>query len=348
MTARRLQILAAVAVVLLAAGIWLSVHRSSSRADLGGSAVFADLQAALGDVGEIRLSRGDGGRTTLRKEASGWIVVERAYPADGQRVRELALALSNLKIVESKTSDPANYAKLGVESPDKPTSASTLVEVVAGAKSWSLIVGKSAEGRAVYVRKPKEAASALAEPSLSVDPDQKRWIDRLITDIGGADVRDIAVHPATGPNYLLARANPGDSNLTLSPVPKGRTPVSPMTLAEQTEALAAFNFDDVRALPSPAPAATDRATYRTFDGQVIEFQGRRDGDKAYLTVTARRDPAVAAKPPAPTPAPEPKPAERTVERLAARTTGVEFEIPLYKYAGMFKTREDLLEKPAPK
>jgi hypothetical protein len=358
-TARRLQILAAVAVALLAAGIWLSAHRSSSRADLGGSQVFADLQAALGDVGEIRLSRGDGSRTTLRKDAGGWIVAERAYPADAQRVRELALALSKLKIVEAKTSDPANYAKLGVESPDTPTAASTLVEIVAGAKSWSLIVGKSAEGRAVYVRKPKEAASALAEPSLSVDPDQKRWIDRLLTDIPGKDVRDIAVHPATGPDYLLARASPGDTNLTLNSVPKGRTAVSPMSLAGQGEALAAFNFDDVRPLPSPAPATTDRATYRTFDGQVIEFQGRRDGDKAYVTVTARRDPASAAELPAPEPAapaaatdkpaaPEPKPAERTVERLAARTAGVEFEIPLYKYEGMFKTREDLLEQPAPK
>ena len=71
----------------------------------------------------------------------------------------MALAKS-LKIVERKTSDPANYAKLGVEAPDTPTATSTLVEVVAGKKTWSLIVGKGADGRAVYVRKPAEAASA--------------------------------------------------------------------------------------------------------------------------------------------------------------------------------------------
>jgi hypothetical protein len=126
-----------------------------------------------------------------------------------------------------------------------------------------------------------------------------------------------------------------------------------MSLAGQADALAAFNFDDVRPLPSPAPASTDRATYRTFDGQVIELQGRRDGDKAFVTIAARRDPTLAAKAPAPADAkagePKPaesKPAERTVERLAARTAGVEFEIPLYKYEGIFKTRDDLLEKPA--
>ena len=34
-----------------------------------------------------------------------------------------------MKVVERKTSDPANYPKLGVEAPDKPTATSTLVEV---------------------------------------------------------------------------------------------------------------------------------------------------------------------------------------------------------------------------
>ena len=73
--------------------------------------------------------------------------------------------------------------------------------MVAGKKTWSLIVGKAADGRAVYVRKPAEAASALAQPVITADPDQKRWIDRLITDIPGTSVHDISVKPASGPAY---------------------------------------------------------------------------------------------------------------------------------------------------
>jgi hypothetical protein len=138
-----------------------------------------------------------------------------------------------------------------------------------------------------------------------------------------------------------------------------------MSLDSQGEVLSAFLVDDVHALPGPAPAATDHATWRTFDGQVIEIAGRRSGEKAFITVTARRDAALAAqfpapalapapapaapadkdKPQAPTAAPEPpKPAARTVERLAARTAGVEFEIPSYKYDALFKPQEELLEK----
>jgi hypothetical protein len=90
-------------------------------------------------------------------------------------------------------------------------------------------------------------------------------------------------------------------------------------------------------------------------------------------VTARRDPALAAQfpesPAATTPAApgatpvkatdpkpadpkaadpkaaDPKPAAKTVERLAARASGVQYEIPVYKYDALFKPEEELLEKP---
>ena len=363
MNQQKFMIVAGTAVVLLGAGVWLSMHRSNLQAVQGGGSVFADLKPALGEIEEIRLSKGDGSRTTLHRNADGWTVVERQYPADAARVRELALGLAALKIVEQKTSDPANYAKLGVESPDKPTATSTLVEVVAGKKTWSLIVGKVSDARAVYVRKPAEAASALAQPTITADPDQKRWIDRLITDIPGAKVHDVAVKLASGAAYVLTRADRNATDVTLSPIPKGRTPVSPMSLNGQAEALTSFHFDDVRALPATAATPVDVATYRTFDGQVIEFTGHREGDKAFVSIATRRDPLLAAKFPEPAPAPSasppaatPVPAapatpaklpDQTAETLGARAKGVEYEIPAYKYESIFKKQEELLEKPAP-
>jgi hypothetical protein len=142
-----------------------------------------------------------------------------------------------------------------------------------------------------------------------------------------------------------------------------------MVINGQADALTAFHFDDLRAAPAAAPAAVDRATFRTFDGQVFEFTGHKDADKAYVSVSASRDPALAAQFPepaaekpaaaapaagtdakaAPAPAPSPaaaaaKPADQSAERLAARSRGLEFEIPLYKYESIFKPLEELLEK----
>lgn len=353
---RRSLTLAIAALVLLGAGLWLTAHRAGRQAELGGGSLFTDLAPSLENLTEIRLSRGDGSRTTLRRDGTAWTVVERDYPADPSRVRELVLGLVDMKIIETKTRDPANYSKLGVEAPDTPTAASTLVEAVAGDKTWSLIVGKGAGGRAQYVRKPDSPASALVEPLVSADPDQKRWIDRLLTDIPKDEVHDIAIDPAEGPSYLLTRASRG-ADFTLSPVPKGRTPVTSMSLDGQAAALTAFNFDDVRGAATDAKPA-DHATFRTFDGQVIELAGRRTADKAFIAVTARRDAQLAARfattgeeksaapgDPAAVPAAQPaeKPATQAVERLAGRIDGVEFEIPLYKYDLLFKKQEELLE-----
>jgi hypothetical protein len=359
MNQRKTLLLAAITLLVLAAGVFLSLHRAGRHSDLGGTEIFANLEKSLAEVTEIRLGKGDGSRVTLRKAENGWQVVERNFPADGARVRELALGLANLRVVERKTSDPANYAKLGVEDTSSPTATGTLVEVVGGKDTWSLIVGKGADNRAVYVRKPGEAQSLLASPFLAADPDQKRWIDRLIVDVPGASVHEIAVKTSKGPAYLLRRADRGATDLTLTPVPKGRKPASSMSLGSQAEALGAFNFDDVRALPQPAPAMPDTATFRLFDGQVLELHGRREGEKAFITVSARRDPKLAAQfataaptateavtqgesPVAAAPA-EPAAADRTVERLASRANGVEFEIPAYKYEAIFRPHEELLE-----
>jgi hypothetical protein len=372
MNRKQFGILAAVTVAVLAAGVWISLHRASQQSDLNGASLFADLKPALGEISEIRLSKGDGSRTTLKKGADGWTVAERQYPADAGRIRELAMSLANLKIVERKTSDPANYAKLGVEPPDTPTATSTLVEVVAGKKTWSLIVGRGGDAGSVYVRKPAEAESLLAQPLVAADPDQKRWLDRLVTDIAGSNVHDISVKTAGQPAYLLTRAERGATELALSPVPKGRTQVGPMSLNGQAEALASLHFDDVRA-QSASAATADRATYRTFDGQVIELAGHREGDKAYVSVKARRDAELAAKfsepaaapaattadqkpaadktstpTPATAPAAADKPVDRTVERLERRAQGLEYEIPAYKYEAIFKKPEELLEKPEKK
>jgi len=373
-TRNRSTTLAIAAAVALVAGLWLALHRSGEQDGLDGGAVFTDLTPSIADIGEIRLSKGDGSRTTLHKDGGSWNVVERHYPADPARVRELVLGLTNLRIIERKTSAPANYPKLGVEPTDSPTATGTLVEVIAGPKTWALIVGKNADGRGVYVRKPKDAGSVLAEPAVSADPDQKRWLDRKLIDVAGAGVQQVSVQPSGGPAYLLTRATRADADLVLSPVPAGRKVASSMVVDGQAETLTAFNFDDVRALPDPATAATDHATWKLFDGQVLEFSGHKQGDKAFIAVNARRDPALAAQfaeaAPAPTAASAPaaaavpqanaanatpaakpaaptataKPADHTVELLAARAKGVEFEIPLYKYESLFKPLENLLEK----
>jgi hypothetical protein len=79
-----------------------------------------------------------------------------------------------------------------------------------------------------------------------------------------------------------------------------------------------------------------------------------------VRVKARHDAALAAEFAAPPAAESAKPAPAAAkpadpaaaksvdpERLTARATGVEYEIPVYKYEAIFKPQEELLEKVEP-
>src|SRR5579884_3685425 len=63
--------------------------------------MFAGLLDRLNDVQTIKVT-GAGEKVTLhRADAGNWQVEERGgYTADGKRVREVALGLANLKLVE--------------------------------------------------------------------------------------------------------------------------------------------------------------------------------------------------------------------------------------------------------
>ena len=140
-----------------------------------------------------------------------------------------------------------------------------------------------------------------------------------------------------------------------------------MSLNGQADALAAFNFDDVRTAPAAAARGHRHATYRTFDGQVLRVrraQGRRQGLRHGRRAPRRRagrevSRTRARAPAAPrsargSPAPATprrshaaKAADQTAETLGARAKGLEFEIPRVQVRGDLPQAGRLLEpKPA--
>lgn len=324
MTTRRVLILLGAAVLVILGAVWLSSPRTHEGATTAGAPVIAGLGPVLNDVTEVRISKGDGTHTTLRKRASDWMVVERDYPADGGRIRKLLLDLGKLEVVEEKTREPANYAQLGVEDVTAATATGAKLEAVTPSKTFALIVGKPSGTKSGYVRLVGEPQSLLAAPQLSLDSDPKRWIERAIVDIPQDRIRSVAVKPATGPAYSVTREKKEQTDFTVAGVPKGRELSSPSAANPLAGTLAGLTLDDVRR--APADAAPEQATYQTFDGLTLVIAGRKDGDRRFIALT----PSSTAK-------------ESALEagKLVA-LEGWEFEIPGYKYDSIFRPLEELL------
>lgn len=312
-------------VALVGIGAWLlNRHGGDSTAEPSGT-VLPLKQTDLNAVTRLRIFKGDGSHVTLTRAATRWVVAERGYSADTGQVRKLLLDLSALQIEEQKTADPALYSKLGVEDPRGAQTTSTGVEISLGAKTLSLIVGKTSGTGSVYVRIAGAAQSLLASPQLTPDADPRHWLDRTLLDIAAEQVSEIDVKPASGPEYTVKHG-------AVSPIPQGRALADPSAPQAQAGALVGLQLDDVRKAAAHAPAA--QATFRTGDGLILRLAGIQEGETRYITVAATAS-AAAAQPRA--------------QELNARLAGWEFELPGYRYDTLFRPLEQLLKPlPAPK
>lgn len=331
MSARRVAWLLAAGIAVIAFAIWLSSLRHLERATLSGDLVLPGLEHGVNAVTEVRLKRGDGTATTLKKGDGGWTVAERDWPADVGKVRKLLLDLGALNVVEEKTRLPANYPALGVEDVASAKASGTAVTVVSATRTWELIVGKASGAKSGYVRVANAPASFLAAPLVTLEADPKGWLARSLLDLPTERVREIEVHPADGAAFTASRQKTDDAHFTVTPLPKGRELSGPGAADSLGAALSGLTLEDVAKAAASAATRAARATFRTFDGLEIEASGRKDGARALLTLQAR----------AATPA-----AGEEAQKLQARLSGWEFEVPDYKYAAIFPPVTELL-KPLP-
>jgi len=330
MTPRRVFILLIASVLVVILAVWMSSNRHPPRATLAGEPVLQGLdKRAVNSVSEIRLSKGDGTKTTLKKGTSDWSVAERDYPADTGKVRKLLLDLAALNVVEEKTSTPENYPALGVEDTTSDKATGTRVEAVTAWKTYGLIVGKSSGAKSGYVRVANAPQSLLVAPLITVDADPRRWLDHTLIDIPQDRIRAIAVKPADGPGYTATRPNKDQSDFTVAEVPKGRKLSSPAAADPIAGSLAGVSLDDVQHSPTAPATGIAHAVFSTFDGLTIDVAGHKEGTKTLVSFT---------------PTSTAQATEAEAKALAARLKGWDFEIPSYKYDGMFRSLEDLLEK----
>ena len=349
MSRQRFIVLLAAALLAIFGALFLSSQRNLAR-DTHGMPLLPSLANELNTVSELSLRKGSAtAAVTIHKQGEQWIVPERAnYPADVPKLRKLLLALSDAKIREEKTSNPASYSVIGVEDPSLPGAAGTQIDVTAQDGKHAVIVGKSV-GEGSFVRRAGEKISYIVEPGISFETEPRFWIEPKLLDLPADKIQRIEVKPAGGPSYIVHRvAAPGDNNkstasasasasagagagasagagapaagpFALDGVPSGRKAADSPLLAPSPTAFSGLTADDVAAARDLDFSNPSIATLTLSDGNIVAFTGTTIGDKRWIQVTHPTDAA-----------------------LTARTAGRAFEIPSYRYDAIFRPLEQLL------
>ncbi len=380
----RLIKLALVAVVALLLALWV-VRRDAPTDTLEpGGALVPGLEESVNAVDSIRLT-GGGDRVivSLQRGESGWTVAERGgHPADFAKVRRFLLDLAKSKRIEAKTSQPANFARLGVEDLAAVDAKGVKVELGGLGKPVAIIIGTftGLSGEGTFVRDADGEQAWLASGSLIPDRTVANWLARELVDIPSARIREVRI-VKDGTALVASKAAPGDEHYVLADVPRGREVASPFAVDALAGVLAALRLDDVSKAEDLAPPDSGRieARYTTFDGVVVtvtawqqdnrnlaRFAATLDEEAALAAIAAAQaseraahEAAVAAsKANESSPAPEAPPAvtdpaadrdrrlavlRAEVEALQRRFDGWTFHLPAHVYANINQTRDALLK-----
>ncbi len=358
MNAKVLSIL--LGIVLVVGALALVFSRSpSAPAEQKAAKVFPDLAEKINDVALVRV-KNLSGETIVKKTDGGWGLESRGgYPVEFEKVKEALMSLADLSALETKTSKPDMYTRLGVEDITQAGATSKLVtlEDAGGKPIASLIVGKDAGNAGsktqVYVRRAGETASLLAEgrtsPSWSFPTDAMTWVKRELTAFDSGRVKGaIFVHP-DGSSVVVDRPSSKEVNYRVADVPAGKELSSPGAANSAAGALAYVSFEDVKPASDLKDATPSGfAEYRTFDGLRLNIQLSKVGERTWGVLTATYEAPALGEGEQPDPIARPAAdVQKEAADLSAKWTGWAFLIPDFKAKQFATAMDDLLKKDEP-
>ena len=272
MTARRLIILVAAAIVALAGGWYFGAGTATveqTRATQG-TLMFPGLAPKLASAAKLEITH-QGKQTVIEKRPNGdgWGVASmHDYPIQPSKLRGLLTALTELRLAEPRTSNPSEFSRLGVDDPNGAAATGVLLRVAdsAGKPILALIIGHSrvrGQGHGpdeVYVRRPGDNQSWLADGSPQADADPAAWLDRDIIDIQHDRIASVSV----GDGALTFGKTDGKFAVTK---PADHPPLEAYKVDNVARALEHLTFTEVKA-DAPGTEA-GHAVFTATDGLAV-------------------------------------------------------------------------------
>ena len=298
-----------------------------------GKLMFPDLAAKLKDARRIEIT-GKGKTTVVELRDGIWGIADRGgYRVLESKLRGMLTTLTELRLTEPRTSDPTQYARLGVEDPtaEKEGTANLLRVLDAGGKPIvAVIVGHRrmrTQGHVpeqVYVRLPGDPQSWLAEGGLQADTDPQVWLDRDVINIAHGTIAKVA---ATNGDSKIELARDGEK-LKVT-VPAEYPKLEDYKLDDVARALETLTFQDVKSDKEPIGDKAGEAVFSTSDGLEISVTvNRQDKDswtRFKVTGTEAR--------------------KADVEKLNAKLAGWAFQTGQWKEKAFIPALDDLKAPP---
>ncbi|MFC7474968.1 DUF4340 domain-containing protein [Dankookia sp. GCM10030260] len=289
---RPLLLLGGAAAVSVGAALLLAPRGIDQPGIAPGSLAFPGLAERLQGAARIEIRRPDGG-LVLARQGDAWVLPDKGnYPVRPEKLREMLVGLTELRLAEARTADPGQHARLGVDDPRKAGSTALLLRVLddQGAPLAELILGRRrvrTQGNlpeSIYVRRPGESQAWLAEGRLAVDADPQLWLDRDIANLANDRIRRVEVARSGEPALVLARAD-GEPRLHVE-VPADAPPTDEVALDEIARAFEYLTFLEVKPAAEIPGQALGESRFDLADGLTIHVAPSLDAGNVWIRLRA--------------------------------------------------------------
>ena len=322
-------LLAAAAVLALGAA-WQFGLRAPAPAvvDIApGTLVFPGLAGKLATIARIEITS-KGNTLAIARAGEKWGLADRGgFPVQQDKLRELLTGLTELRITEQRTSDPAQYSRLGVEDPAATGTANLLRLLGPDGKSFAeLIVGHRrvrTQGNvpeSIFIRRPGEAQSWLAEGRVPADADAQLWFERDIANIQGAKIVRVV---STRGETVLDFAREDDKLVLKSPTEHPK--LDDYRIEEVGRALESLTLTDVRPISEQPGEKLGTSVITTASGMVVTATVFQAGADIWVQFAVTGDGEAKAE----------------ADILAARVKGWAYQVGAWKEKSFVPTIDDL-------
>lgn len=285
MTRKTVQVLVTIIVALVL--LLLVLDRDHDDVFLDRTVLLPGFKDVANKAQSVRITRASEDQgVSISREDERWIVSDRhGYPADMNTLGELVEALANARIVEEKTSNPAHYARLGVDDPGDGGNGAR-VTVSGPDFTFSVILGDTAQREFRYARVADQATSYLIDQNPSIPDSAGEWLVANIVDIPASRVRKLAITHADGETIVIEKTDEEQTDFAVLDVPDGRE-LSYATVGNgMAGALAGLELDEVQKRVDAPPATL--VDVDTWDGLrvSVEIVTGDEDDATWLAFTA--------------------------------------------------------------
>lgn len=328
MTPRSFTIFAAVTAVTVVAAIVAVAERPTPvRIPTDRALVFPRIAPALNDVAALEIRMPDRS-FTVKREGERWGIAElNGHPAQFDKVKTVLVELSQLRLLEAKTSDPQRYERLELRDVTAKDAKSRYV-AVRDAKGTVLAQGYLGKRNAnlfgsgrggTYLRVDDKPQTWLAEGTVSLGDGPADWVSKKLVDLKATDVQKLTIQSPKGGGVVIHRAARDEKDFKLDDIPPDKKQRGQWETNQMPTALENLELMDIRLADEITfPDGPYKGEFLTFDGLTVKTEAAKVGKKYWARFSASAEGVTGDA------------AEKVktfVEEFNGRTRGYVYEVP---------------------